>query len=73
MYTTVVEHEGALVYAALKDDGKVIAILSDKVTVIEENVCTSCRMRMGICTLAIPGKRAEKLCRICLDKKTGAI
>ncbi len=73
MYTTVVEHEGKLVYGALSQKGELLAIFSNKVTVTEEEVCTGCQMRMGICTLAVHGKRAEKLCRICLDKKTGAI
>ena len=73
MYTTVVEHDGELVYGGLNKDGELLAIFSRKVTVTEEEVCTGCQMRMGICTLAVPGKKAEKLCRICLDKKTGAI
>jgi hypothetical protein len=73
MYTTVVEHEGKLVYGALNKDGVLLAIFSSNVTVTEEEVCTGCKMRMGICTLAVHGKKAEKLCRICLDKKTGAI
>ncbi len=73
MYTTVVEHDGKPVYAALGKDGQVLAIFSNKVTITEEEVCTGCQMRMAICTLAVPGKKAEKLCRICLDKKTGAI
>lgn len=74
MYTTVVEHDGRLVYAALSQKtGEILAIISSEVTVTEEEVCDDCDIRMGICTLAVPKKRAVKLCRICLDKRTGAL
>jgi hypothetical protein len=70
MYTTVVEHDGRLVYAALGKDGQVLAIFSDKVT--EYDICDGCKVRRYCCRLDT-GEKVEKLCRICLDKKTGVI
>ena len=70
MYTTVVEHEGKLVYGALSKKGELLCIFSSKV--MEYDICEDCEVRRYCCRLDT-GEKVERLCRICLDKKTGAI
>ena len=72
MHSTVLEYNGRLVYALVNDDGEVHDVISEQLTVTEEEVCDDCNMRMGICSLETKEKLV-KLCRICLDKRTGAL
>ena len=72
MRTSVVEKDGKLVYAML-DGADIVEVISEDVEEVETAICEECEIRMGMCTLAAPGKKAVKLCRICLDKRTGAL
>jgi hypothetical protein len=69
MYTTVVEHEGKLVYGALSEDGKLLAIFSTDVI----ELCDRCLQRQCCCFIKTATEAINRLCRICLNKETGAI
>jgi hypothetical protein len=71
MYTTVVEHDGKLMYAALGKGGQVLAIFSDKVI----ELCDECLQRECCCFIKTAADALSRvgLCAICLDRKTGAI
>ncbi|MCK4976762.1 MAG: hypothetical protein KAS36_07520 [Anaerolineales bacterium] len=70
MYTTVVEHEGKLVYAALADAGHVLAIFSSRITEGIETICEYCQVRQACCCIVKKDNLANT-CRICLDKERG--